>query len=175
MPDGNDGFLMMFRAESLFSWTEYINVNRPQDEEDDIESAALAAEDMDSMTVARDGETSVAKLRFDLDLPPAGEDDTPLGKASHYQSGIIKNKSCSLTTAVCKNLYLHKLNLANCRHSCGAPQGVYVVSFKRWRQPELGSKGSKMVKKLTSTLGCGRRLICSAALTLTVAACFARK
>ena len=61
MPDGKDGFLMMFRAESLFSWTEYINVNRPQDEEDDVESAALAAEDMDSMTVARDGETSVAK------------------------------------------------------------------------------------------------------------------
>jgi nitric oxide reductase NorD protein len=79
-PDGKDGFLMMFRAESLFSWTEYINVNRPQDEEDDIESAALAAVDMDSMTVARDGETSVAKLRFDLDLPPAGEDDTPQGE-----------------------------------------------------------------------------------------------
>ena len=80
MPDGKNGFLMMFRAESLFSWTEYINVNRPQDEEDDIESAALAAEDMDSMTVARDSETSAAKLRFDLDLPPAGEDDAPLGE-----------------------------------------------------------------------------------------------
>ncbi|MDP3087069.1 MAG: VWA domain-containing protein [Methylotenera sp.] len=80
MPDGKDGFLMMFRAESLFSWTEYINVNRPQDEEDDDGNAALAAEDMDSMTMARDGETSVAKLRFDLDLPPAGEDDTPLGE-----------------------------------------------------------------------------------------------
>jgi len=80
MPEGKDGFLMMFRAESLFSWTEYINVNRPQDEEDDVESAALAAEDMDSLTVARDGETTVAKLRFDLDLPAAGEDDAPLGE-----------------------------------------------------------------------------------------------
>lgn len=79
MPDGKDGFMMMFRAESIFSWTEHINVNRPQDEEDDMENAALAAEDMDSMTVARDSETSVAKLRFDLDLPPAGEDDAPLG------------------------------------------------------------------------------------------------
>ena len=79
-PDGKDGFLMMFRAESLFSWTEHINVNRPQDEEEDVESAALAAEDMDTMTVARDGETNVTKLRFDLDLPPAGEDDTPLGE-----------------------------------------------------------------------------------------------
>ena len=79
MPDGKDGFLMMFRAESLFSWTEYIKVNRPQDEEDDLASAAQAAEDMDSMTVARDSETSAAKLRFDLDLPPAGTDDAPLG------------------------------------------------------------------------------------------------
>jgi nitric oxide reductase NorD protein len=101
MPDGKDGFLMMFRAESLFSWTEYINVNRPQDEEDDIESAALAAEDMDSMTVARDGETSAAKLRFDLDLPPAGEDDTPLGEGVtlpewDYKKQIMQPNYCRL-------------------------------------------------------------------------------
>jgi nitric oxide reductase NorD protein len=101
MPDGKDGFLMMFRAESLFSWTEYINVNRPQDEEDDIESAALAAEDMDSMTVARDGETTVAKLRFDLDLPPAGEDDTPLGEGIplpewDYKKQVMQPDYCRL-------------------------------------------------------------------------------
>ena len=101
MPDGKDGFLMMFRAESLFSWTEYINVNRPQDEEDDVESAALAAEDMDTMTVARDGETSVAKLRFDLDLPPAGEDDTPLGEGIplpewDYKKQIMQPDYCRL-------------------------------------------------------------------------------
>ncbi len=101
MPDGKDGFLMMFRAESLFSWTEYINVNRPQDEEDDVESAALAAEDMDSMTVARDSETSAAKLRFDLDLPPAGEDDTPLGEGIplpewDYKKQIMQPGYCRL-------------------------------------------------------------------------------
>ena len=101
MPDGKDGFLMMFRAESLFSWTEYINVNRPQDEEDDIENAALAAEDMDKMTVARDGEASVAKLRFDLDLPPAGEDDTPLGEGIplpewDYKKQIMQPDYCRL-------------------------------------------------------------------------------
>ena len=105
MPDGKDGFLMMFRAESLFSWTEYINVNRPQDEEDDIESAALAAEDMDSMTVARDGETSVAKLRFDLDLPPAGEDETPLGEGVSlpewdYKKQLMQVDYCRLQEMV---------------------------------------------------------------------------
>ena len=105
MPDGKDGFMMMFRAESLFSWTEYINVNRPQDEEDDTERAALAAEDMDSMTVARESETSVAKLRFDLDLPPAGEDDTPLGKGISlpewdYKKQIMQPDYCRLQELV---------------------------------------------------------------------------
>lgn len=101
MPDGKDGFLVMFRAESLFSWTEYINVNRPKDEEDDLENAALAAEDMDMMTVARDSETTVAKLRFDLDLPPAGEDDTPLGEGVSlpewdYKKQILQPDYCRL-------------------------------------------------------------------------------
>jgi nitric oxide reductase NorD protein len=69
MPDGKDGFLMMFRAESLFSWTEFIKINRPQDDEEEADNAARAAEDMESLTVARDSQTSAAKLRFDLDLP----------------------------------------------------------------------------------------------------------
>lgn len=105
MPDGKDGFLMMFRAESLFSWTEYIKVNRPQDEEDDLDSAAQAAEDMDSMTVARDSETSVAKLRFDLDLPPAGEDDSPLGEGISlpewdYKKKLLQPDYCRLQEVV---------------------------------------------------------------------------
>lgn len=105
MPDGKDGFLMMFRAESLFSWTEYIKVNRPQDEEDDLDSAAQAAEDMDSMTVARDSETSVAKLRFDLDLPPAGEDDSPLGEGISlpewdYKKQLLQPDYCRLQEVV---------------------------------------------------------------------------
>jgi len=114
MPDGKDGFLMMFRAESLFSWTEYINVNRPQDEEDDLESAALAAEDMDSLTVARDGETSVAKLRFDLDLPPAGEDDTPLGEGVSlpewdYKKQMIQLDYCRLQELVSSHVNTYEL------------------------------------------------------------------
>lgn len=105
MPDGKDGFMMMFRAESLFSWTEYININRPQDQEDDLESASLAAEDMDSLTVARDAETSVAKLRFDLDLPPAGEDDTPVGNGISlpewdYKKQVLQIDYCRLQEVV---------------------------------------------------------------------------
>lgn len=78
--EDKNGFLMMFRAESLFSWSEFVKVNRPQDEEDDAEAAQHAAEDMDSLTIVRDGKTSAANVRFDLDLPASAADDTPLGE-----------------------------------------------------------------------------------------------
>lgn len=78
--EDKNGFLMMFRAESLFSWSEFVKVNRPQDEEDDAEAAQQAAEDMDSLTIVRDGKTSAANVRFDLDLPASAADDTPLGE-----------------------------------------------------------------------------------------------
>nr|WP_294841074.1 nitric oxide reductase [uncultured Methylotenera sp.] len=78
--EDKNGFLMMFRAESLFSWSEFVKVNRPQDEEDDAEAAQNAAEDMDSLTIVRDGKTSAANVRFDLDLPASAADDTPLGE-----------------------------------------------------------------------------------------------
>lgn len=74
MPDGKDGFLMMFRAESIFSWSEFIRVNRPQDTED-ADDILRTAEDLDSLTIARDAEAGKASVRFDLDLPPTNEDD----------------------------------------------------------------------------------------------------
>lgn len=77
--EDKNGFLMMFRAESIFSWAEFVKVNRPQDEEDDAETAQQAAEDMDNLTIAQDGKTSASNVRFDLDLPAGAADDTPLG------------------------------------------------------------------------------------------------
>lgn len=70
------GLLTVFRAESLFTWDEYLRVNRHQDQDDTVNPAA--AEDMDRLTVSR-GPTRAARLRLDLDLPAAAYDDTPLG------------------------------------------------------------------------------------------------
>lgn len=108
MPDGKDGFMMMFRAESLFSWSEFVKVNRPQDDDEDTESAKLAAGDMDKLTVARDGKTSAAKLRFDLDLPPAGEDDAPLGDGIplpewDYRKQILLPDYCRLQEMIARD------------------------------------------------------------------------
>ena len=78
MPDGNSG-LLLFRLESLFSWTEYTPVNRTTDD-DDNDDAARAAEDMDVITVARDRKASARKIKLDLDLPNAEYDDIPQGE-----------------------------------------------------------------------------------------------
>ncbi len=99
--EDKNGFLMMFRAESLFSWSEFVKVNRPQDEEDDAETAQLAAEDMDNLTIARDGKTSAANVRFDLDLPAGAADDTPLGAGVllpewNWKKQVLQPDYCSL-------------------------------------------------------------------------------
>ncbi|MDD5297265.1 MAG: nitric oxide reductase [Rhodocyclaceae bacterium] len=79
MPQDKNGIVLHFRAESLFSWGEYVKVNRHTDE-DENPDAARAAEDMEFLAVARDGRDTASKVRFDLDLPSASEDDTPLGE-----------------------------------------------------------------------------------------------
>jgi nitric oxide reductase NorD protein len=71
-------FLAPFRAESLLSWAEYVRVNRPT-EDDPEPNAARTAEDLDVLSLSRDGANTAAKIRFDLDLPAASEDDRPLG------------------------------------------------------------------------------------------------
>lgn len=76
--ENKNGMLMLFRAESLFSWAEYIKVNRLTDDDPDP-NAASAAEELDFLSVTQDGERTAARIRFDLDLPAAAEDDTPLG------------------------------------------------------------------------------------------------
>jgi nitric oxide reductase NorD protein len=99
--EDKNGFLMMFRAESLFSWSEFVKVNRPQDDEDDAETAQLAAEDMDNLTIASDGKTSAANVRFDLDLPSGAADDTPLGEGVllpewNWKKQVLQPDYCSL-------------------------------------------------------------------------------
>lgn len=78
-PDGRDGFMLPFRAESLMSWAEYVRVNRPTDDDENSE-ARRAADDLDYLSVAQGGASAKSRLRFDLDLPAAAHDDSPLGE-----------------------------------------------------------------------------------------------
>jgi nitric oxide reductase NorD protein len=78
LPERKNSFLLPFRAESLLSWAEFVRVNRPTDD-DPEPNAARAADDMEVLSVTRDGSNTASRVRFDLDLPSASEDDLPLG------------------------------------------------------------------------------------------------
>ncbi|MBA4256701.1 MAG: VWA domain-containing protein [Polaromonas sp.] len=80
--DGNP-MVLPFRAEALMSWSEMVRVNRSTDDEDDGH-ALPAANDMDVLSVAPDGQTLAARVRFDLDLPSRSADDTPLGDGQKF-------------------------------------------------------------------------------------------
>jgi nitric oxide reductase NorD protein len=77
MPEKH-GMIIPFRAESLLSVAEFIKVQRSTDDEPD-DNAADAAANLDHLSLTRDGERVASRVRFDLDLPSAAEDDVVLG------------------------------------------------------------------------------------------------
>lgn len=70
--------LLIFMLDSLFSWTEHIELDRPQEEDVD-DDAASVAEDLDIITLSRKRRAGAAKIKFDLDLPAAQNDDLAVG------------------------------------------------------------------------------------------------
>lgn len=77
-PKEKHGMQIVFRAESLLSVAEFLKVRRSTDDEPD-DNAADAAANLEELALARDEERVASKLRFDLDLPSAAEDDVVLG------------------------------------------------------------------------------------------------
>lgn len=100
MPEDEHGILMIFRAESLLSWAEYVKVNRSLDDDPDPD-AGRAADNLDKLSVAQDGERVASRIRFDLDLPAAEEDDLPLGPGLplpewDYRRNVLRQNWCRL-------------------------------------------------------------------------------
>lgn len=98
MPESKDGFMLSFRAESILSWADYVRVNRPNEDDEDSDPAA-AANDFKRLSMARDGKTTAARVRFDLDLPPAHADDTPIGPGIllpewHHKKQLLQPNYC---------------------------------------------------------------------------------
>lgn len=80
---GRENGLMIFRLESLFSWSEFVPVDRCQDDREDLDAESTAA-DLDFLSLARSRSTSASRIKLDLDLPSAAEDDLPLGEGCRY-------------------------------------------------------------------------------------------
>jgi nitric oxide reductase NorD protein len=78
-PPEQDRGLVTIRMENIFSWAEYVKVDRGTEENEDLDQAADAADDMDLLSLTRDGKAAAGRLRFDLDLPAEANDDRVLG------------------------------------------------------------------------------------------------
>ncbi len=66
------------KTESVTTWSEFVRLARGSDDEPDL-NANAAADDMDTLTLARGKQTTASRVKFDLDLPSASADDQPLG------------------------------------------------------------------------------------------------
>ncbi|MDD2885263.1 MAG: nitric oxide reductase [Dechloromonas sp.] len=117
-PAEKHGLLMYFRAESLLSIAEFVRVNRSVDDEPEA-SAADLARDMNQLSLANPeaGERIASKVRFDLDLPSAAEDDIPLGagiplpewdyRTGELRSNYVRLQEMASRHAVPQALPLH--------------------------------------------------------------------
>ena len=98
--DNRNPLILPFRAEAIMSWSELVHVNRSTDDEDDG-NAIAAANDMDKLSVAPDGESLASRVKFDLDLPSASADDQPMGPGIrlpewNYRSGVMQPEHCAI-------------------------------------------------------------------------------
>ncbi|MBL1141450.1 MAG: VWA domain-containing protein [Proteobacteria bacterium] len=107
MPKRDDG-LLATRLESLFSWSEYVGVDRPVDEGDDDE-AERVVDDLDVITLSRDNKSTASRLKFDLDLPSEQEDNVYLGDGVlqpewDYKKQIMQKDYCSVQAMVSRDV-----------------------------------------------------------------------
>ena len=96
-----DEGLLAFRLESLFSWAEFVNVDRPQEDDEEL-GAKTAANDLDEFAVSKKSGTVKQRLKFDLDLPGSDYDDTQLREGIKlpewdYRKNILQPDHCTLT------------------------------------------------------------------------------
>jgi len=78
-PESDRG-LVTVRMENIFTWGEYVKVDRGSEDEEDLDRAEAVARDIDQLAVSRNARSAAATLKFDLDLPAEAEDDLVIGE-----------------------------------------------------------------------------------------------
>ena len=76
----DDKGLITVRMENIFTWGEFVNLDRGNEDEEDADQADSVARDLDTLSVTRNDRSSAIRLKFDLDLPSASEDDEVLSE-----------------------------------------------------------------------------------------------
>lgn len=139
-PQTRDG-MMIFRLESLFSWSEFSKMNRASDDSED-DDAQRVAEDLDKISLSKDQDQKSAKLKIHLDLPSASEDDIPLGDGIKlpewdYRSQRLIADRCLLQPMLPKGSVAQKLpqNLVPTAKKIRA-QFEQLQSVKQWHKAQ---------------------------------------
>lgn len=143
MPENESPMILMWRAESILSWAEYIKVNRALDE-DENPDAGRAAETLEQITVAESEQRVASKVRFDLDLPSAGEDDLIVGPGIplpewDWKRRLMKADFCRLQMMVAREAEPQPLPERLRRHARKLKnQFAALAPVRRWQkaQPE---------------------------------------
>ena len=90
------------KTESVTTWSEFVRLARGSDDEPDP-NANAAADDMDTLTLARGKQTTASRVKFDLDLPSSSADDLPVAAGQSlpewdYQRGVLRPDHCRVQT-----------------------------------------------------------------------------
>jgi len=113
-PDERNG-MMIFRLESLFSWSEFSKLDRGVDDSDDDEDTSRTVDDLDKITLAKQQEQQKSgQIKIDLDLPSASEDDIPMGEGIKlpewdYKKQLLQEDRCLLQPMLPKDAKAAKL------------------------------------------------------------------
>lgn len=101
--DDSRGGMMIFRLESLFSWSEFSKMDRGKDDSDeDEEDYQSTIDDLDKITLTKKQEHQKSgQIKIDLDLPSASQDDIPLGEGIklpewNYKTQTLQEDRCLL-------------------------------------------------------------------------------
>ncbi|MBU0499856.1 MAG: VWA domain-containing protein [Gammaproteobacteria bacterium] len=76
-PEADRG-LVTIRMENILTMGEFVNVDRGTEDEEDLDQAEAMARELDRISVSRGKKKASSRLRFDLDLPGAADDDLVL-------------------------------------------------------------------------------------------------
>ena len=101
-----NAMLLAAKTDSLTSWSELVRLDRGTDDSAD-DNASAAANDMDTLSLARSEQTTASRVRFDLDLPSASADDLPLGPGTKtpewdWRRNELRPDYCALQCVVAR-------------------------------------------------------------------------
>lgn len=174
--------LISVRMENIFAWGEHAAVDRSLDDEDDLQSAEDAAREMDEVAITNNQRAASSRLKFDLDLPSAAEDDIIISDNImlpewNFKKSELILRHCRIQELQIKNTASHELPehlkqtakklknqfqaLAPARHWINGQQDGQEIDIDRWIRFSSDKKaGQASADQLYREMRSGNRDMC---------------